>query len=68
MDDDVAGGFIAVVIVVAFIGGLFLLLSNHKDNVDKECKDRFGSSWVGKTPSYNPDFCVNTDGSVKYLQ
>ena len=68
MDDDVAGGFIVLVILVAFIGGVIWLSNSHTQNVDKDCKDRFGPSWVGKTPSYNPDFCVNTDGSVKYLQ
>ena len=68
MDDDVAGTFIAIFVVVLLFVGLFWLIGVRRDGVDADCKERYGSSWVGKTPAYSPDFCVDKDGSVKYLQ
>ena len=66
--DDVASTFIGILIVGLLIVGVVAFLGFHRDGVDKECKEKFGSSWVGKTPAYNPDFCVNDNGDVKYLQ
>ncbi len=66
--DDVAGMVIAVLVVVLVFVGLFALIGVRKEAVDKECKSSYGQTWVGKTPAYSPDMCVNNDGSVKYLQ
>ena len=72
MDDEVIGGvvavFVVVLLVLAVIFGANSIANWSRDRTTVQCKERYGNSWVGKYASHGPNFCVNTDGSVKYLQ
>jgi hypothetical protein len=63
-------GFVEIVAVLLLCAVVIFMLwfvpRYSREQTTKECKERFGQEWEGRFAIYEPNFCVNPQGDVKY--